>query len=396
MILLILLFQPSAAFEVLYPLSPIEYAIYSIVAFTLVCFGGLMSGLTVGLLSIDELDMEIKLTNGTPEEKKQARRVLNTTENHHRLLVTLLLANAACMETLPILLNKMVSEIFAVAISVTFVLVFGEVLPQAWCTGPDQLKIASNLCPLVRVMMFILFPLSFPISKLLDHIFGSHHQAKKLRNEDLKTLITLHHSFAKKKEQRSFSGLVTGQINIIHGTIDLRQKTVKDCMIPVERVFSLSNETILDNRTLKAAVKQGYSRVPVFEGSDRNKIAGVLLMKRLVLIDEGCFLKDSGIKLREPNYVASTLPMLELLQKFQGGKSHMAVVKDGYTMVGIITLEDLFEEIIKSEILDEDDYDKDREKSILIQKERKRVRRPAGFRKNYSALHPLLELDETR
>ena len=354
-----------------------------------------MSGLTVGLLSIDELDMEIKLTNGTEVEKKQARRVLNTTENHHLLLVTLLLANAACMETLPILLNKMVSEIFAVAISVSFVLVFGEVLPQAWCTGPNQIKIASNLCPMVRVLMIVLFPLSYPIAKLLDYCFGNHQKVKKLRNEDLKTLITLHHSFAKKKEERSFSGLVTGQINIIHGTIDLRQKTVKDCMIPAERVYTMSSDIILDKRTLKAAVKQGYSRVPVFEGNDRNKISGILLMKRLVLIEEGVMLKTSGVRLREPIYVSPSLPMLELLGKFQGGKSHMAIVKEGPEMVGIITLEDLFEQIIKSEILDEDDYERNKEKSVLLQKEKMRVRRPGGFKKKFSALHPLLELDET-
>jgi CBS domain containing-hemolysin-like protein len=374
-----------------------EYVIYSIASFGLVCFGGLMSGLTVGLLSIDELDMEIKLTNGTEIEKKQARRVLNTTDNHHLLLVTLLLANAACMETLPILLNKMVSEILAVAISVTFVLVFGEVLPQAWCTGPNQIKIASNLCPLVRVIMFLLFPLSYPIAKLLDYCFGSHQKAKKLRNEDLKTLITLHHSFAKKKEERSFSGLVTGQINIIHGAIDLRQKVVRDCMIPIERVYTISNLIILDKRTLKAAVKQGYSRVPVFDGNDRDKIAGILLMKRLVLVEDGVTLKESGIRLREPIYVAPNLPMIELLAKFQGGKSHMAVVKEGVKMIGIITLEDLFEQIIKSEILDEDDYDRNKEKSVLLQKEKDkmRVRRPGGFKKKFSALHPLLELDET-
>ncbi|OMJ76683.1 hypothetical protein SteCoe_23878 [Stentor coeruleus] len=395
MILVLLLAKGVYGFEILYPLSPMQYVIYSIVSMALVCFGGLMSGLTVGLLSIDELDMEIKLTNGTPKEKKQARRVLNTTENHHLLLVTLLLANAACMETLPIILNMMVSEIFAVVISVTFVLVFGEVLPQALCTGPDQLKIASNLCPMVKVLIIILFPLSYPIAKLLDYFFGHHQKVKKLRNEDLKTLITLHHSFAKKNEERSYSGLVTGQINIIHGTIDLRQKTVRECMIPLERVFTISNETVMDRRTLKSAVKQGYSRVPVFEGNDRNKILGVLLMKRMVLIEENNKLKDCGIRLRDTIYVSPTLPMLDLLAKFQAGRSHLAVVKEGMKMVGIITLEDLFEQIIKSDILDEDDYDKDREKSMMMKGDIRKQRRPAGHKKMFTALHPLLELDET-
>lgn len=396
MIWAILLIQSASAFEILYPLSATEYVVYSIVSMFLVCFGGLMSGLTVGLLSIDEMDLEIKLTNGTPLERKQARKILSVIDNHHLLLVTLLLANAGCMETLPIMLNKMVSELFAVAISVTFVLVFGEVIPQALCTGPDQLKIASNLCLLVRIIMIFFWPISYPLSKLLDCFFGHHQKVKKLRNEDLKTLITLHHSFSRKRDERSFSGLVTGQINIIHGTIDLRQKTVKDCMIPIERVFSMSEEIVLDKRTLKAAVKQGYSRVPVYAAGDMNKILGILLMKKLVLIEEGLNLKNSGVRLREPVYVAPAMPMLELITKFQGGKSHMAIVKEGTKVVGIITLEDLFEQIIKSDILDEDDYDRNREKSILMHNDKRKVRRPAGFKKAYSALHPLLDLDEIR
>ncbi|OMJ92950.1 hypothetical protein SteCoe_4167 [Stentor coeruleus] len=395
MIWVILLVDGAYGFEVFYKLPIVDYVMYSFISLALVLFGGLMSGLTVGLLSIDELDMEIKLSNGTPLEKKQARSVLNATDNHHLLLVTLLLANAACMETLPIILNMMVSEVFAVIISVTFVLIFGEVLPQALCTGPDQLKIASNLCPLVRVIVIILFPFSYPIAKLLDYFFGHHQKVKKLRNEDLKTLITLHNSFAKKSDDRSYTGLALEQINIIHGTIDLRQKTVKDCMIPLERIFTLSSETILDRRTLKSAAKQGYSRVPVFDGNDRDKILGILLMKRLVLVEENVKLKECGIKLREPFYVSPAFPMLDLLTKFQGGKSHMAIVKEGMTMIGIITLEDLFEQIIKSDIFDEDDYDKNREKSMMIRNETKKIRRPTGLRKKFTALHPLLELDET-
>ena len=153
--LILLLLQETTAYDLVYPLSPTDYIIYSAVSIILVCFGGLMSGLTVGLLSIDEMELEIKLTNGSPAEKRQARKILSIISNHHLLLVTLLLANAGCMETLPIMLNKMVSEILAVIISVTFVLIFGEVIPQALCTGPDQLKIASNLCLLVRIIIVI-------------------------------------------------------------------------------------------------------------------------------------------------------------------------------------------------------------------------------------------------
>ena len=104
-----------------------------------------MSGLTVGYLSIDDLSLELKAQSGTEEEKNQAKIILPILSNRHWLLVTLLLMNSCAMEALPIFLDKIVSEFMAILISVTLVLVFGEVVPQDYCTGPEQLKIASKL-----------------------------------------------------------------------------------------------------------------------------------------------------------------------------------------------------------------------------------------------------------
>jgi len=97
---------------------------------------GLMSGLTVGMMGIDHLVLEMKEGNGTQEEKQAAKRLLPILKKHHYLLVTLLLCNATCMEALPIYLDKLVPEIWAIMISVTCVLFFGEIIPMAVCTGP--------------------------------------------------------------------------------------------------------------------------------------------------------------------------------------------------------------------------------------------------------------------
>lgn len=70
---------------------------------------------------------------------KAAKRVLPILQQHHWLLVTLLLANAAAMEALPIFLDALVPAYAAVIISVTAVLIFGEIIPQAVCTGPSQI-----------------------------------------------------------------------------------------------------------------------------------------------------------------------------------------------------------------------------------------------------------------
>ena len=142
------------------------------------CFAGLMSGLTVGYLSIDDLVLELRFNNGTDEEKEHASKLLPILAKRHWLLVTLLLMNAFCMEALPLFLHKIVPEFMAVLISVILVLFFGEIIPQALCTGPDQVKIASKVAPLLRFLMWMTYPITYPIAKVLDHMLGEHHKSR--------------------------------------------------------------------------------------------------------------------------------------------------------------------------------------------------------------------------
>ena len=88
-----------------------------------------MSGLTVGLLSINVLDLEIKQRIGNPEEQARAKMIMPILENHHWLLVTLLFCNACALEALPIFLDRIVPSAYAVLISVIAVLIVGEVIP---------------------------------------------------------------------------------------------------------------------------------------------------------------------------------------------------------------------------------------------------------------------------
>ncbi|CAG9334827.1 unnamed protein product [Blepharisma stoltei] len=330
---------------------------YSFIALGLVCFGGLMSGLTVGLMSIDELDLELKLASGTPTEKQQARKVLHVINRHHLVLVTLLVANASAMEALPIILDTLFAKALSIMISVTFVMIVGEIIPQAVCTGPNQLKIAYKLCPLVQVITIMFFPVSYPIAKLLDKIFGHESVSKKMASEELKTFIGLHRSLSEDNAKRQ-SGLLQGQIKIIHGAIDLKSEIVKDHMTKFDRVYCLSNDTIIDKAKIKEIIKEGYSRIPVYNGEHRNNIIGILMVKEMLGLERGKTLKELNLNLRKPFFMRLTTTMLDLLGHFKNSKMHMAIVKEDDICEGIITMEDLIENILKTDILDETDYDK--------------------------------------
>lgn len=157
-----------------------------------------MSGLTVGYLSIDELVLELRTIGGSDEEKEIGKTIQEVLSSKHRLLVTLLLSNAAAMEALPIFINKLVPEWAAIIISTTLVLFVGEVLPQAVCTGPDQLKIAARLAPFTKWLIWILYPLNEPLGYMLDKLLGIHNR-NRLMNTDLRVLIELHTYSALKK-----------------------------------------------------------------------------------------------------------------------------------------------------------------------------------------------------
>lgn len=133
----------------------------------------------------------MKLENGTDKEKAAARTVLPILQKHHYLLVTLLLCNAVAMEALPIFLDRLVPAFWAVLISVSAVLFFGEIIPQAICTGPQQILIANAVAPFVNFLMIACGILAYPISKILDYLLGEH-TITRYCNTDLKTLIDLH------------------------------------------------------------------------------------------------------------------------------------------------------------------------------------------------------------
>lgn len=162
------------------------------VAFACVLCAAIAAGLTIGLMSIDPLELEIKQRVGTVEECRQASVVLPLIQRHHYLLVTLLLYNSAANETLPLFLDKLVPSYVAVILSVTLVLIFGEILPSALFSGPNQLKIAARMASFVWFLMLILSPISYPLAWLLDRCFGSHNPRKRYNRAELSALIEIH------------------------------------------------------------------------------------------------------------------------------------------------------------------------------------------------------------
>ena len=114
-----------------------EYWLYAGISVVLIVTAGFMSGMTMGLASIDKLDLILKRKIGSDEEKASAKIIDKVVHKHHWMLCTLLVMNAGCMEALPLFLDKILPVMTAIIVSVTAVLFFGEIIPQALCTGSN-------------------------------------------------------------------------------------------------------------------------------------------------------------------------------------------------------------------------------------------------------------------
>ena len=285
----------------------------------LACFAGAMSGLTVGYLSIDMLILEIKLDSGTEQEKIYANKIKKVINDHHWILVTLLLCNAFACEAMPILLDKLVNEVMAIVISVTVLLFVGEIVPQALCTGPNQMKIAAFLAPFTYSLMIITYPLSYPIAKFMDCVVGLHGKTR-FCNSDLKSVIELH-----VKEYKG--NLNAQQMGYFTGFLDVMNKKVGELMLPIEKVFKLDYKYKIDKVNVTKLINSGYSRIPIYE-NDPNNLIGILRLKDLVGIDllNPSILSELDIKLNDAVHASENTSFLDLFEKFKDGKSRMAFV----------------------------------------------------------------------
>ncbi|KAK4260220.1 hypothetical protein QN277_003364 [Acacia crassicarpa] len=284
----------------------------------LVLFAGLMSGLTLGLMSLSLVDLEVLSKSGTPTDRKHAAKILPVVKRQHLLLCTLLICNAAAMEALPIFLDSLVTAWGAILISVTLILMFGEIIPQAVCSRYG-LAIGAAVVPVVRVLVFICFPVAYPISKLLDFLLGKQHHAL-FRRAELKTLVDLHGNEAGKGGE-----LTRDETMIIAGALQLTEKTARDVMTPITETFAIELNAKLDRDLMDLIIEKGHSRVPVYYEKPSN-IIGLILVKNLVTINPENEMPVKNITLRKIPRVSETMPLYDLLNEFQKGHSHMASV----------------------------------------------------------------------
>lgn len=219
--------------------------------------------------------------------------------------------------------------------------------------------------------------MTWPVAKVLDWIMGPY-KTVLFKRSQLKALVNLHGTTG-----GLGGGLGPDEISVITGALDMETKVARSGMTPWDKIYMLGMDTILDEQMLKEIMGMGHSRIPVYQGSDKKKIIGLILVKELVLLDPTKPVKVENCKLREIPYLPADIPMFDLLGLFRSSRSHMAVLcepkeaYDNYVLsngayglgepLGIITLEDVTEELLQEEIVDETDKYVDNKQEQLVQ-----------------------------
>ena len=254
----------------------------------------------------------------TPSSNKIT--LLQLLVNPHWLLVSLLLINAASYEALPILLDRLLNPVAAILISVTAILIFGEILPQAVCKRYG-LQIGAYLSWIVRIIMTLTFPISWPLGKCLDWLLGE--ETVLFRRAELRELVTLH---AEPDEDGNESMLTAEEVQVIHGALDMAHKTAETAMTPLINVFAIEADAIVDRPLLERIISEGHSRVPVYEHGDKKNMIGLILVKELILIDQKKKMKIRDCRLREVDFIIADTPLYSVLELFRLKRKHMAVL----------------------------------------------------------------------
>jgi hypothetical protein len=250
------------------------------------------------------------------------------------------------------------------------IFIFGEIMPTAFFTGPGQLLMAGRCHNIVKWMMWLLYPVTYPISSFLDYIFAHGEHDSTVSRAELGALIALqaadHVSVldaaaaeAAGSAASSSSGAmgpvqsygygsmgektplktparapqlspVTGslkqsEVGIMTRILQLAGTTLQDALIPTSKVYSLCCSTRLDKRALAAIAHTGYSRIPVYFEHNR-RFVGYILAKSLLDVDPAQALPVSSLPLRQPLVVSPDTSLLSVLDLFKAGRCHIAFV----------------------------------------------------------------------
>lgn len=294
----------------------------------------------------------IRVKNMAEKGNKRAKLVLKLSENYDSLLSTILIGNnivnIASASLATVLFVQMLGDktgpSVSTAVTTVVVLIFGEVSPKSIAKESPE-KFAMFSAPILRVLVILLTPFNFLFGqwkKLLSLLFKSEGNPS-ITEEELLTIV---------EEAEQEGGIDEQESTLIRSAIEFSELEARDILTPRIDLTGAPADATKDE-IAKIFAETGYSRLPIYN-ENIDHIIGIIYQKdfhNYVYHTD----KDISSIIRPALFITKTRKIDELLKELQQRKSHIAVVLDEYGgTIGIVTLEDILEELV-GDIWDEHD-----------------------------------------
>ena len=301
---------------------------------------------------------KIRMKNNAQDGNKKASLVIKLEEKYEKLLTGILIGNNIVNIALSSIATLYFIELFrglvsnpesigstvSTAVVTVAVLIFGEISPKVIARqNPD--KVAMSFAPVINAIMIILTPLTLIFgawSNLMVKLFHSKEQ-NTMTEEELITIVD---------EAEEGGALESEEGDLIRSAIEFSDVSAGDILTPRVDICAIPKDATVEE-IAKTFIENSYSRLPVY-GEDMDDIVGILHEKDFFIAYHNNN-KTVTKHIQKPVHVSEHIKITDLLQTLKTKKCHMAIVVDefGGTM-GIVTMEDIIEELI-GDVFDEHD-----------------------------------------
>lgn len=350
----------------------------------LLALSGFFSSAETSMISVSK----IRLRTLSEEGNKRADLVLKILHQQSKMLSAILIGNNLVNTSAASIASLIAYSFGGAAVSIaTFIitfliLVFGEITPKTWATKKAE-SLSLAYAPIIMLIMNVLTPVIWFVnlfSNLLLKLLGvkSSDKNPSMTESELRTIMDVSHEAGVIEEDEK---------DMMNNVVDLGDAKAKEVMVPrVHVVMAESTSTYQD--LLNIFREEQFTRIPIYEDKIDN-IIGLVNMKDLLLYDDLTHFNIKDI-LRKPYFTYENKKVSELLVEMKQSTFNLAIVMDEYgELAGIITLEDIIEEIVGDV---HDEYDEHEENNI------RQLSKNVYDVKGYLSLHDLndaldLELD---
>lgn len=333
--------------------------------FVLLLLSGFFSGAELALFSVGpEKISALKKQTENPTLLQRIARLEALKADPQKLLVTILIGNnvvnVSSSALATVMAQKFAAEsgfaaseavvIGAVTGAMTFLLLlFGEITPKS-LAHRHAVKFSLWVAPILAVMQIVLSPIVIPLSKFVKQVSGNEDTKHGLTEDELKAALELSEQEGKiDHDEREW----------VEKILEFGEHTVENVMTPRSKIVAFEDDTEVEE-ALSIIREEKFSRIPVYH-EELEEITGILSIHGIIeKMSEADFrqLKVANLPLNKPYKIPVTMKIDKLLNQFQLEQTHMALVYDEHGgLVGLITLEDVLEEIF-GEIHDEQDEER--------------------------------------